>query len=124
MSTKNGTGTGAPSAANPQKEEKGVAVVKQATQQPNPLEERRMKIAALQRKVVDVQKLKNLYQELGEYELGVDENDHQNLEIKDKHRRSFDTSNPKLIGDVINFIKQQCANKIPQLESELMSATI
>src|SRR5436190_19185150 len=96
-------GKGAPSATAPQLTDtpKGAELMKKIA---NPFEERKLKVSSIQRKLMDVQKLKDLQSELSEYEMGVDENAGQQLEIRDNKRHSFDTHNPKLIGDVINFI--------------------
>ena len=118
---KNGT---APKAeASQQKDSaKGLAIIKELA---NPVAERTAKIADLQKKVFQIQKLKAIKTELSEYVMGTDDEAGQRLEIRDtQHRRSFETSNPVLIGKVVEFVMAECKNKIPVLEQELISANL
>lgn len=115
-------GTGGKSQTTPPTETpKGLALVPKIS---NPYEERKLKVAAMQRKVMNVQKLEHVQNHLLNFEVGTDEDDGQTLSIRDKQRQSFETANPYIITKVIECIKSECANKIPQLQNELLAATI
>jgi len=104
---------------------KGAAVLKAVTATaPNPVGDRIQVIAGLQRKVMQLQKLRDIDAELREFNLKNAEGESQHLSISDAHRHEFETTNAYIIEQVVKTIQAEVAAKIPQLEQELTSATL
>ena len=113
--TKNGN-------AQQQKESpKSEAIIKEL--QADPITERKLKVVELQKKVHQIEKLNAVLRELSEFIEGTDEEGYQHIEIRDNNRKTFETKNPVIVGKVINCIINECKNKIPVLEQELITAT-
>jgi hypothetical protein len=91
----------------------------------DPLTEKVLRIGECQKKALQIQALREMLNELSQFRISTTGENASHLEIScNGSRESFDTRNPYLIERVIGFIQDEVTAKIPQLETELLAATI
>lgn len=109
----------------PKDSAKGAAVMKAVTATaPNPVGDRINAIAGLQRKVLQLQRLKEVEQELRDFKLQNSEGDSQHLRISDANNNRFETTNAYIVQRVVEAIQAEVRAKVPQLETEILNATL
>lgn len=109
----------------PKDSAKGAAVMKAVTATaPNPVGNRIQAIAGLQRKVLQLQRLKEIEQDLSEFKLLNSDGDSHYLTIRDAKRNEFETTNAYIIQKAVEAVQSEVSAKIPQLENEILSATL
>lgn len=119
-------GKGTPKDANQKDTPKGagaMAIVEAKKSTVNPYSEKIGKIGALQRKVLQLQRLREVESDLREFEVVI-EDDSTSLTFEDSKRRRFETGNAYLVKKVKELLLSEISTKIPELENEILTATI
>ncbi|MFA9219674.1 MAG: hypothetical protein ACEQSL_00655 [Sediminibacterium sp.] len=128
MSNQTKNGVAAQGAGKPTTDTaKGVAamaIVEAKKPTVNPYSEKVGKIAEAQRKVLQLQRLREVETDLNTFKIGNEDSQNEYLVLKDSNNRRFETSNAYLAAKVVECLKVELSARIPELEAEILTATI
>jgi len=122
--TTNGTGTKT-DATQPKDTQQGANLLKAVNKSaPNPMGDRILKISELQRKVMQLQRLREIGDDLRKFKVENEEGENESLSIRIGSGGRFETGNGYIVARVVECIQTEVNGKIPVLESEILTASL